>query len=185
MLNVIELVVVPCYKTIHFKSGLSWSSAACKNHLTKKWPSLCPEFLADDCLVNHIWYFWGYTLITVRFWMPWADSLSISNSRLVSQLQPCQMFISPIRNIFYFIRGIPAYVSRLYASDFLIKFLVFYRTWHLPCQHSANIFLALSRLSQVWKQQASLILFQWVCSLFITTCKHNVRIFCIWKQYLQ
>ena len=93
--------------------------------------------------------------------------------------------LSPIWNIFYFIRGIPAYVSRLYASDFLIKFLVFYRTWHLPCQHSANIFLALSRLSQVWKQQASLILFQWVCSLFITTCKHNVRIFCIWKQYLQ
>ena len=185
MLNVNELVIAPCYKTIHFKSGLSWSSAACNNHLTKKWPSLRPEFLADDCLVNHIWYFWGYTLITVGFWMPWADSLSISSSRLVSQLQPCQMFISPIRNIFYFIGGIPAYVSMLYASDFLIKFLVFYRTWHLPCQHSANIFLALSRLSQVWKQQVSLILFQWVCSLFITTCKHNVRIFCIWKQSLQ
>ena len=126
-----------------------------------------------------------YTYNLVGFWMPWADSLSISNSRLASQLQPCQMFTSPIWNIFYFIRGIPAYVSRLYASDFLIKFLVFYRTWHLPCQHSANIFLALSRLSQVWKQQASLILFQWVCSLFITTCKHNVRIFCIWKQSLQ
>ena len=185
MLNTIELVVVPCYKTIHFKSGLSWSSAACKNHLTKKWPSLCPEFLADDCLLNHIWYFWGYTRITVGFWMPWADSLSISSSRLVSQLQPCQMLTSPIWNIFYFIRGIPAYVSRLNASDFLIKFLVFYRTWHLPCQHSANIFLALSRLLQVWKQQASLILFQWVCSLFIKTCKHNMRIFCIWKQSLQ
>ena len=185
MLNVNELVIVPCYKTIHFKSGLSWSSAACNNHLTKKWPSLRPEFLADDCLVNHIWYFWGYTLITVWFWMPWADSLSISSSRLVSQLQPCQMLTSPIWNIFYFIRGIPAYVSRLYASDFLIKFLVFYRTWHLPCQHSANIFLALSRLLQVWKQQASLILFQWVCSLFIKTCKHNMRIFCIWKQSLQ